>query len=102
MMALELILEAIFGAFVVFLFGRLSSKIDKSEKKQEEREMARREYEFHQVQMNVANAKLGRANAIALQNGKCNGETHSALEFLNKVAEDQNDFLIRHGVDNIF
>ena len=74
----------------------------KVEKRREAEEAARREYEMYQVKMLTATACLCEANAIALQNGKCNGETHKALEHLKKVKHDQRDFLVSQGIDRIF
>ncbi len=65
-------------------------------------EAERRKFELFEVQTLLATAKLCEANAIALQNGKCNGETHAALEYLEKVRHQQKDFLIEKGVDHLF
>ena len=74
----------------------------KIEKRREKEEAARRQYELYQVKMLTATACLCEANAIALQNGKCNGETHKALEHLKEVKHDQRDFLVSQGIDHIF
>ncbi len=74
----------------------------KIEKHRAEEEAARRQYELYQVKMLTATACLCEANAIALQNGKCNGETHAALTYLTEVRHEQRDFLIKQGLDNIF
>ena len=71
-------------------------------KAREEQEKARKTYEGFQVHALTAVMKLSEANAIALQNGKCNGETHKALEYLTEVRHQQRDFLITQGLDNIF
>lgn len=72
------------------------------EKRREQEEQNRRQYEKYQVQMLTATACLCEANAIALQNGKCNGETHKALEHLKEVKHDQRDFLVAQGIDHLF
>jgi hypothetical protein len=46
--------------------------------------------------------KVCEANAIALQNGKCNGETHAALKYMHEVKRKQQNFLINQGIDHIF
>ena len=74
----------------------------KIEKRRAEEEAARRKYELYQVQMLTATACLCEANAIALQNGKCNGETHRALGHLKEVKHDQRDFLVAQGIDHLF
>lgn len=65
-------------------------------------EASRRKYELYQVKMLTATAALCEANAIALQNGKCNGETHKALDHLKEVKHDQWDFLVEQGIDHLF
>ena len=72
------------------------------EKRRAHEEATRRQYELYQVKMLTATAALCEANAIALQNGKCNGETHRALDHLKEVKHDQRDFLVSQGIDHIF
>ena len=72
------------------------------EKRRAREEETRRKYELYQVKMLTATAALCEANAIALQNGHCNGETHKALEHLKEVKHAQRDFLVAQGIDHIF
>lgn len=81
------------------LFGAFLQGVEKRRAREEE---ARRKYERYQVKMLTATAALCEANAIALQNGHCNGETHRALERLKEVKHDQRDFLVSQGIDHIF
>ena len=81
------------------LFAYDLRRLESRRAKEEEN---RRQYELYQVKMLTATAGLCEANAIALQNGKCNGETHKALEYLTEVRHEQRDFLINQGLDNIF
>lgn len=74
----------------------------KIEKRRADEETARKQYELYQVKMLTATACLCEANAIALQNGKCNGETHRALDHLKEVKHDQRDFLVAQGIDHLF
>lgn len=90
------------SAILGFLIRRLEKRIDEDKKAKEEQERARKEYEAFQVQVLTAVTKLSEANAIALQNGKCNGETHRAMDYLANVRHAQRDFLIKQGLDNIF
>lgn len=87
--------SAIVGGIIALGFRRL-------EKKQEKREKARREYEVFQVKTMTAVMALSKANAIALKNGKCNGETSAALAYLDEVKHEQRDFLIKQGIDHLF
>ena len=77
------------------LFGILLKRMEKSNKD-------RKRYELYVVKLLNANTKLCEANSIALQNGKCNGETHAALEYLTKTKRELKDFLVEEGIDNLF
>lgn len=87
--------SAIAGAVIGIAFKRFEKRMDA------EREV-RRAFEQFQVKGLCATMKVCEANAIALQNGKCNGETHSALEYMRKVKLDQREFLMGQGIDHIF
>lgn len=90
------------SAVMGFFIRRLEKRLDAEKKSREEQEAARKAYEGFNVHALTAVAKLSEANAIALQNGKCNGETRKALEYLTEVRHEQRDFLIKQGLDNIF
>ena len=96
------VVSTVVAAAVGFGFKRIERKIEQEHAEREKREQARREYERFQVRMITATAKVCEANAIALQNGRCNGETHAALEVLDEVRRDQRDFLTRQGIDHLF
>lgn len=81
---------------------RFEKRLEQEEKARKAHEKSRQDFELFEVQTLMATATLCEANAIALQNGKCNGETHAALEYLHKVKHQQRDFLIAQGVVNIF
>jgi hypothetical protein len=72
------------------------------EKRMDAERKARRDFEQFQVKGLCATMKVCEANAIALQNGKSNGETHAALEYMREVKRDQREFLIEQGIDHIF
>lgn len=86
---------------VSLMFRRLEKKMDRDRAEREEADRARKEFETFQIRMGLATTKLCEANAIALQNGKCNGETHAALDYLRKVRDEEQDFLIKQGVSHI-
>jgi hypothetical protein len=73
------------------MFRRIEKRMDE-----------RRKFEQFQVKGLMATMKLGEANAIALQNGKCNGETHAALDYMNNVKRQERDFLMAQGIEHIF
>ena len=94
--------SAIIGGFIKAGFKRLEKKQDKEREEQEKREKARREYEVFQVKTITAVMALSKANAIALKNGTCNGETSAALEYLDEVKHEQRDFLSKQGIEHLF
>lgn len=87
--------SAIAGTVVGIMFKRFERRMDEERK-------ARRDFERFQVKGLCATMKVCEANAIALQNGRCNGETHAALEYMQEVKRDQRDFLMSQGIDHIF
>lgn len=87
--------SAIVGGVAGIFFRRIEKKMDK------ERE-ARRKYELFQVKVQAATIALCKANAIALKNGKCNGETKAALEYLAQVKHEQREFLNEQSIDHLF
>lgn len=90
------------SAVVAFAFRRIEKKLDKERTDREKHEEARRKYEVFQVKTLTAVTALSKANAIALKNGKCNGETKAALEYLDQVKHEQRDFLVEQGIDHLF
>lgn len=90
--------SAVFSAYL----RRLEKRQAEKEERRRTEEEARRKYELYQIKMLTATAGLCEANAIALQNGKCNGETHKALDRLKEVKHDQRDFLVEQGIDHLF
>lgn len=86
---------AVVASLVGVMFRRIEKRLDDEKNN-------RREFEKFQVDCLTATMGLCEANAIALQNGKCNGETHAALEYMQKVKREQRTFLIRQGIDHIF
>lgn len=87
--------SAIVGTIIGIMFRRIEKRLD------DERQ-ARRDFERFQLRGLTATMALSEANAIALQHGKCNGETHKALDYMNEVKREQRDFLISQGIDHIF
>ena len=92
----------IITAVVGYIVRRIEKRLDKEEKGRKEQEQARRSFERYQLAALTATMALCEANALALQHGRCNGETHAALEYLQKVKHEQRDFLTSQGIDHIF
>lgn len=72
------------------------------EKRMDDERQTRRQFEQFQVKGLMATMKLGEANATALQNGRCNGETRAALNYVKEVKRQERDFLIDQGIERIF
>ena len=83
------------ATIVGIMFRRIEKRMDDEKK-------ARRDFEHFQIRSLTATMGLCEANAIALQNGKCNGETHKALDYMQKVKREQREFLISQGIEHIF
>jgi hypothetical protein len=96
------LITAVVSGVVGLCFHGIKKRMDDEKKKQEEREEARRKYEIFQVKTLTAVTALSKANAIALKNGKCNGETSAALAYLETVKHEQRDFLTEQGIDHLF
>lgn len=97
---MELFIELLAAASIPSAL--FASYIRRVEKRRDKEEEARRQYERYSVKMLTATAAVCEANAIALQNGKCNGETHRALGHLQEVKHDQRDFLVAQGIEHLF
>jgi len=90
--------SAVFG----LLFHRFEKRMEKRDQAQEIREKAREKNEVLIVRSVGASMALGEAVALALKNGKCNGETEAALEYARKVKHEQKDFLTEQGIRNLY
>ena len=86
-------------AFVSTVVGIMSRRI---EARMDSEKKARRDFELFQIKTITATMGLCEANAIALENGRCNGETHKALEYMREVKREQRDFLLEQGIEHIF
>ena len=86
---------AVVATVVGIMFRRLEKRMDDEKR-------ARREFECFQIKSLMATMGVCEANAIALQNGKCNGETHEALAYMQEVKREHREFLYTHGIEHIF
>ena len=92
----------IITAVVGYIVRRIEKRLEKEEAERKQQEEARRSFERYQLAALTATMALCEANAMALQNGRCNGETHAALAYMQKVKHEQRDFLTSQGIDHIF
>lgn len=93
---------AVVSAVVGLLFRRIEKRLEDENKARQRQEEARRQFERYQLTALTATMALCEANARAMQNGRCNGETHAALEYMQKVKHEQREFLTNQGIDHIF
>lgn len=94
--------SAVVAAVVGMLFRRIEKRQEDENKVRQRQEEARRQFERYQLAALTATMALCEANARALQNGRCNGETHAALDYMQKVKREYRDFLDSQGIDHIF
>lgn len=71
----------------------LQQTIKANEKKREEHEKKKERCEILLIQSVSASISLGEACAIALRDGKTNGETKAALAYAQRIKDEQRDFL---------
>lgn len=81
-------------------------KAEREEKKkaQAERDERRREYETCLLNMSFASMALAEATARAVEripDTHCNGDMHKALEYADKVKNEQRDFLRKQAIYNL-
>lgn len=95
------LLAAVVGGLVGLVYHRIEKRLDREAAERKKHEEDRKKYELFQIRALTATMELGKANAIALKNGKCNGETTAALEYLSRVKHDLRDFLDEQGVDHL-
>ena len=88
---------------------RLEKRMDQKEairlSIEEERTKQRAELELMLIKTISASLALGEATARAVQripDAHCNGDMHSALEYVTKVKGEQKDFLAKLGVNSLF
>ena len=93
---------AIVTAIVGLMSRRIERRIEDDRKARQEQEANRKKFETFQIRGLTATMALCEANASALKNGRCNGETHAALEYMQKVKREQREFLTSQGIEHIF
>jgi len=111
-----IILFGIPSGITSFCFWLIQRKIDRREKKIEEREIARekkieereaarKKQELFTIKGTSAAIALCEATARAVQripDAHCNGDMHKALEYAEKIKHEQKDFLSEQGINALF
>ena len=90
------------SVLVGLMVRRVEKRLAEEQKAKQEHEAARKQFEAFQVRGLTAAMALGEATALALQHGRCNGETHAALAYMKEVKREQRDFLAKQGINHIF
>ncbi len=90
------------SAITALCFGLMRKHIDKRDKARDEKDAAREKNEILLIKSVGASIALGEATALALLNGKCNGETEAALAYAQQMKHEQKDFLTEQGIKNIY
>ncbi len=85
------IASSIISGMVLFL---LQHYFKKKTKKDEERDMAKAKENILIIKSIDAVGKLTYANAIAIRDGKTNGEMHEAMESYNEAKQEMYDYLL--------
>jgi hypothetical protein len=107
-----ILINLILAGIVGFLFWKLQQSISvsdmkrteeskKVEEKLEKQEECREEFNIILLKNTRASICLARATAIALRDGKANGEVTQALIETKEVEKDCTDFITKKGINNI-
>jgi len=108
----QLLMTAITAA-MGFMIWRLQRKIQKRDEAKENAEAAKQaelaqqrrdmqQYQRFMIQTQRTLTKLCVATAVAVRDGKSNGEMTTALEIMETVAREQRDFLVDQGINGLF
>lgn len=93
------------SAITGFCFWLLQKNITKRDAAHDKQEVARKENELLLIRGVSAAIALGEATARAVQripDAHCNGDMHEALEYAQTVKHEQQDFLRRQGIENLY
>ena len=89
------------SAVTGFFFWLLKRYIDKKELRRDEKDNDREQHHLLLMKSVNASIALGEAAAIALRDGKTNGETELALRLANEAKQAQTDFLAAQAIKNL-
>lgn len=93
------------AAIMSFGIWIIQRKIDKKEAERDKKDEARKKNEIFVIKYVNASLALGEATARAVQRipeAHCNGDMHAALDYAEKIKQEQKDFLIEQGIDAIY
>ncbi len=90
------------SAVTAFCFWLLQRNIRRRDKTLEEKDAAREQNQIFLIKGMGASMALSEAIAMAVRDGKCNGEIDAALKYAQEVKHEQRDFLTEQGVKHLF
>lgn len=104
--------SAVIGVCVWLLKREIEKRDDREREERKRRQMEaddreerREQFEFHLLQSVSATAALAKATAKAVQripDAHCNGDMSAALDYADKVKKEQNKFMQKQGISNLF
>ena len=93
--------SAIFTSFFAYMLWRIQKREKEQEERKKEEEKNRHKFELLQIRGTLSAMSLCEACAVALKNGRTNGETESALADEQKVKHEIRDFLAEQSVNHL-
>ena len=88
-----------------FLFHRIEHKMAQHEKAREEKDERREKLLLQLTRSTNASIALGEATARAVQripDAHCNGDMHAALNYAQKIKNEQRDFIAQQGIESLY
>ncbi len=93
------IAQTIIVSMLIFYLQRIQKKRDENLKRQNQ---ARQKENLLSLELNMANAHLSHAVAIAVKNGKANGEIQQAITAYDKAKKEYFDFINEQANEHLF
>lgn len=96
------ILSSALAAAAVVLTALINLRAERQRKQNQQSEAMRRRFVECGLSLLAANTALTKANTVAIQTGKSNGELDAALGSLREVTKQYRAFLNEMGVQTLF
>ena len=88
-------------AITGFALARLNKTILKKEQQRDIKDQNREQFQIKMMKCICASILLGEATALAVKNGRTNGEMDTALRYAKQVKDEQLNFLQEEGIKKI-
>lgn len=95
------IVVAIITGVISYKIAKLNRKIAEEKEESDKRAKQRKEEALLQMHMTQANSQLTIGIAMALKNGKCNGEVESGLKAVNEANDEYDKFLKKIALEDL-